>query len=184
MHKEPDNLLPLSRRRALLRDYSVRVGVMALVAATLLILAAALMLIPTYLFLTKAAAEGEAHLARTTFPITSSDGKAFSAQLDTLSNMTAALLSLAETRSVSATLRAALAIPHPGVALTGFTYTTAQGTHAYILAISGMATTREALRNYQLALQGASFARSAELPVSAFARDTAIPFTITVTLAL
>jgi hypothetical protein len=40
------------------------------------------------------------------------------------------------------------------------------------------------LRSYQLALQGASFARAVDLPVSAYAKDADIAFTVTITLAL
>jgi hypothetical protein len=50
------------------------------------------------------------------------------------------------------------------------------------LSVSGIAVTRGALRAYQLALQSAPFAVAANLPVSAYAKDTDIAFTITVTL--
>ena len=75
-----------------------------------------------------------------------------------------------------------LVIPRPGIVLSGFDYEPSVGKSAGTLAVSGTATTRDALRNYQLALEGASFARSADLPVSAYAKDTDITFTITVTL--
>jgi len=46
----------------------------------------------------------------------------------------------------------------------------------------GIAATRDALRNYQIALQNAAFARAADLPVSAYAKDSNISFNITITL--
>jgi len=52
-----------------------------------------------------------------------------------------------------------------------------------ILSVSGTAANREALRTYQLALQGAPFTLTAALPVSAYAKDSDIAFTITITLS-
>jgi hypothetical protein len=91
-------------------------------------------------------------------------------------------------------VRSALAIAHPGITLSGFVYTAATtgGTKQAktvrptpaTLAITGVAKTRDALRNYQLALEDAPFALRADLPVSAYAEETDAPFTITITLAL
>ena len=83
---------------------------------------------------------------------------------------------------VPAAVNATLAVPRPGVTLSSFTYVPAAGTNPGTLAISGRAATRDALRSYQLALQSAALARSAVLPVSAYAPDANIAFTVTVTL--
>ena len=80
-------------------------------------------------------------------------------------------------------MRAVLAISHPGITLSGFDYVPGAGKNPGTLAISGTAATRDTLRNYQTALQSAPFAVTANLPVSAYAKDTGIPFSITVTLA-
>ena len=109
---------------------------------------------------------------------------ALSVRLSALKSNVGALAALARAPSASAIARSALAIPRPGIALSGFEYAprtadARQGT----LIVSGIAATRDALRNYQLALERAPFARSASLPVSTYAKDSNIAFAITVTLA-
>ncbi len=183
MHSELTNLLPLERRHALRRSYFLRLGVVALLFASALTLAAAVLLLPTYVFLVNSYHAKEARLASIESTLSSSDETALSAQLAALSNDAATLVALENAPSASATIRAALATPRPGITLSGISYTPATGTAAGTLVLSGTAASRDTLRSYQLALQGASFARSADLPVSAYAKDTDIAFTITVTLA-
>ena len=183
MHNELTNLLPDGRQRALRRDYFMRFGVVVAILVAVLTLAAAVLLLPTYVFLTASARAGKARLANIESTLSSPDESALSAQLTALSNSAAILSTLAGTRSVSAIMRDVLAIPRPGIALSSFSYMAIAGKKQNTLALSGIAMTRDALRNYQLALQGASFARSADLPVSAYAKDMDIAFTITVTLA-
>lgn len=182
MHNELTNLLPNERKRALRHDYFVRLGAVAALMVTALALSAAVLLLPAYIFLTARASAEKAHLATSKSTLSSSGNAAFSEQLDALSNNTVLLSALAGAPSVSAIIRNALAIPHLGIALSSFTYASATDKNNNTLAISGIAITRDALRNYQLALQSAPFARSADLPVSAYAKDTDIAFTVTVTL--
>ena len=183
MRNELTNLLPPERQRMLRRYYFIRLGVVATTLVILLILAAALLLLPTYVFLTESAKTEQDRIANTENTINSSDEATLSSRLIELSNSTVALSALANTHPVSALMNNVLVIPRPGIVLSGFDYGPGVGESAGTLAVSGTATTRDALRNYQLALEGASFARSADLPVSAYAKDTEISFTITVTLA-
>ena len=182
MPDERTNLLPEERRRALRRDYFLRLGVVSIVFLTLLTAVAAILLLPTYVFLTESAHTKEARLAGIESTLSSSDQAALSAQLAALSDDAATLEALASAPSVSTTVRNVLAISHPGITLFNFAYAPPTSKSPSIFAISGMAATRDALRSYQVALQGAPFALSADLPVSAYAKDTDIPFTITMTL--
>lgn len=183
MDNELTNLLPLERQQALSRGYFVRLGVVISMLLTILTGIAALLLLPTYIFLVQSAASKQEHLANIESTLSSSDEKTLSARLATLSNDVATLAALGRNPSASTVLRTALAVPRPGVALSGFVYTPAAGKIPGTLAITGVAVTRNALRAYQLALQSAPFAAAADLPVSAYAKDTDIEFTITVTLA-
>jgi hypothetical protein len=82
------------------------------------------------------------------------------------------------------TIQKVLGIPRPGITLSGFSYTPAVSASALTsIVISGTSATRDALRSYQLALQNAPFARSVTLPVSAYASDKDLTFSITLTLA-
>ncbi len=49
------------------------------------------------------------------------------------------------------------------------------------MTVSGMAATRDALRQYATALGGLPYVSKADLPISAYAKDSDITFTITLT---
>ena len=184
MHNELTNLLPFDRQRALARDYLLRLGVVGTILVTTLVLIAALLLLPTYVFLSKSMDAEEKRLATIESTLSAINGSELSARLSALTSDARILTALADAPSASATIREALAVSRPGISLTGLVYTPENAeTSGGTLSIAGTAATRDALRNYQLALQDAVFARTAVLPVSAYAKDSDIAFTITVTLA-
>ncbi len=183
MHNELTNLLPLKRQRALSRDYFLRLGAIGAILLSALTFSATLLLVPTYLFLVNSAHTEEARLTSIEETLASSSNSGLFVRLAALTSDAATLTALANAPSASAIIRSVLAISRPGITLSGFTYTPATAGTQGTLAISGTAATRDVLRNYQLALQGWSFATSATLPVSTYAMDANIMFTITVTLA-
>ncbi|HCR52747.1 TPA: hypothetical protein DIV48_03875 [Candidatus Kaiserbacteria bacterium] len=183
MHNELTNLLPPERERALARNYLLRIGVVAAVLVTVLTLSAGVLLIPTYVLLEASANSKKAQLTSVESTFSSADEAALSARLAVLSSNAAKLIALSNAPSISSIVREMLAIPRPGITLSGFSHVPPTDKDPATLVISGSSATRDALRNYQLALQEASFARSAVLPVSAYAKDANIPFTITVTLS-
>lgn len=177
------NLLPEDRVRALRRSYFLRLGATACVLGTLLIAAYALLLLPTYMYLLSTAQAKRMRLSNIEASLASSDEAELSARLDALSNDAATLMTLGTAPSVTGLIRQVLAVSRPGVVLSGFVYAPAAGKTPGTLAVSGMAATRDALRQYQIALQALPFVASADLPVSAYAQDSNIPFSITLTLS-
>ncbi len=177
------NLLPLDQQRALSRAYLLRFSVMVISAVSALVVTAGLLLVPTYVFLTQSMETKQAALAHIQDVLSSADENDLSAHLAALSNNAATLVALGNGASVSPVIRAALAVSRPGIKLSGLVYAPAVGNNPRTLTISGTAATRDALRSYQLALQGAPFASAANLPVSAYAKDADITFSITVILA-
>jgi hypothetical protein len=115
--------------------------------------------------------------------LSSTNETAFATRLNALTSSAQSLLSLASSTSASATLRAALTVPREGITLSNITFSPPKGKNAGTLTIAGSAATRDALRTYQSSLSSASFARAVNLPVSAYAKDADIPFTVTVTLS-
>lgn len=185
MNNELINLLPPERERELTKDYVLRVGVVVAVLATALTLSAAILLVPTFVLLSGSVNAKKIYLASVESTLSSVDEAALSARLTALSNNAVALTALSGSPSASAVIREVLTISHPGIILSSFTYTPASPANKGqgALAISGSSATRDALRSYQRELQGAPFVLSAALPVSAYAKDSDITFTITVTLA-
>lgn len=183
MNTDLTNLLPQERQRALSREYFLRLSVVVLVAITTLIAVAGLLLLPSYVLLIQEVATKEARLASIESTRSSGDEKTFSARLAGLSSDVAVLSALAGAPSGSTVIRNMLTISRPGITLSSFVFTPAAGKNPGTLGISGTAATRNALRAYQLALQSDPFATAANLPVSAYASDANIAFTITMTLS-
>lgn len=182
MPSELTNLLPIERQEQLVREYRFRLGTVSLLIFSLLACVAGVLLIPTYMYLTATAHMKETQLAGLTSKLSSTNEVTIASRLVVLSSNAEALALLSQRPPVSSLVRTVLAISRPGILLIGFTHTAGTGKNSGILTLSGTAGTREALRNYQLALEKAPFARSADLPVSVYAKDANIPFTITLAL--
>mgnify|MGYP001581405480 FL=1 len=183
MYNELTNLLPFERQHALSRDYVLRIAVVSTWLLTTITFVAALLLLPTYVLLAASSDAKEMRLANIKSTISSADEAAFAVRLTKLSNNVAILTTLANASSASAIVRTMLAVARPGITLSGLNYTPAALKSPDTLVLSGTAATRAALRNYQLALESVPFVRSAALPISAYAKETNITFTIAVTLA-
>jgi hypothetical protein len=180
----PDNrtdLLPRERRKALAQNYKMRLAVVVLIFATILSLVTILLSIPAYVLLAGSAASKEAQLTKLN-ATASSSAATLPARLALLGHVSEELAASAKAPSASVLIRSVLAIGRSGIALSALSYTPAKDKSPGTLAVTGTAATRESLRAYQIALQGAPFALSADLPVSAFAKDNDILFTVNVTL--
>ena len=165
MPEELTNMLSKTRQVALVRDYYFRLGVVVVAVFISIGIVASILLVPTYLFLVRSGQAKESHLANIQSTLVSYKDDALSTNLNTLLKESDVITALSRMPSASAVMRLALALPHPGIALSGLTYTPALGKHPGVLALSGIAQTRDALQKYQLALQGSSFAVSAGLSV-------------------
>ncbi|MBI2409956.1 hypothetical protein HYV30_02850 [Candidatus Kaiserbacteria bacterium] len=181
MFDERTDLLPPERARSLRREYLVRLGIVSLLSIAVLACVAAVLLVPTYLYLAATAHSKEAQLAR--IEASSAEDSRVSERLSALAGSLDALRALSAVPTASEVLRTALALPHPGISLATFAYTPATDKKRGTLAITGIAATRDALRAYQLVLEGTPLFASATLPVSAYAKETDSVFTITLTLA-
>ncbi len=182
MSNELTNLLPPERAKSLSRDYLLRVTNIIVLCIIGLTLCAMILLIPTYVLLESSAQAKKIELTRIESTLSSIEDATLLARLTTLSKNADTLIALSNTPAISTVLRTLLAVSRPGITLSGFTYTPALDKTLNTITVSGSAVTREALRSYQIALQGLSFARSALLPVSAYAKNADIPFTITLPL--
>lgn len=176
------NLLPSLDQRGLRRRYFMRLGTVALVAGMLVLAVHTLLLVPTYLFARSQVRAEQASLDTLTAASQSSEEREVRTRQNALTATITSLNALSGAPTASASLRAVLAVARPGVALTGFSYQapdpkTGLGT----ITVSGTASTRDALRSYDSALGALSFVKNADLPISAYAKETQIPFTITLT---
>lgn len=181
MNRHRINLLPTQRMVAHERATRIRFGVVVCVGVAILALTGSLLLVPARFMLQQTIAEKEAELALLQTASTTSDRTMVGERLDQLLKNVTAVKALSRSGSASAALRNLLEIPREGIVLTGLTYTPSQPS---TLIVTGVAATRDTLHDYQTALQRASFVRASQLPVSSYAKNVQVPFTITLTLSL
>ncbi len=174
------NLLPDTRKHALVRLYLMRVSVVAALLLSGVLLVHATLTLPSYLYLYQLVTERTQELATLGERLAGSKEREVSARVSTL-NTSATYLSHIESRvTASGALRAIGAIPHPGVGLTGFSFSQPLATaSAPKMTLSGNAVSREALRAYASSLQTLPYISKVDLPISAYAKETDIDFTIT-----
>jgi hypothetical protein len=164
------------------RAYFMHLGTIVLIVLTLTVILSGLLLLPSYLYVHGEVVRGREALALIDAAQLSEAEASVKTRSENLVAATGNLARLAQAPQASAALRAILELPRTGIALTGFTYAAANtAEEKNRMDVSGIADSREALRNYVAALDALPFVDSAELPISAYARETDIPFTITLT---
>src|SRR5690349_17124318 len=182
MSSDLTNLLPPERIRAFRRSYYMRLGALAVLALAVLAVVHGILLAPAYIYLNDAATLEEAHLSQINANLASGGEGQMNARLGKLESDAGRLVAVASSTSATRVIRAVLGVPRTGITLIGFTYHAPSPVGR--VTITGMATTRENLRQYVLALSALPFAKSADLPLSAYAKESDIPFTITLTGSL
>ncbi|HEY0010985.1 MAG TPA: hypothetical protein VGB97_03715 [Candidatus Paceibacterota bacterium] len=182
MSTELTNLLPKPRFAAFRKRYFLRLATVFLVALTVLIVLHALLLVPTYLFARGEAVRGRAEVAALNAAAETTEEQELASRTALLRNSVAAVVARQAVPEVTAALRAVLAVPRSGIALTGFNYTAPLNANTQgRLGVSGVASSRDALRAYAAALGALPFVSAADLPISAYAKESDIEFTITLT---
>ena len=189
MFDELTNLLPVSNRNAFRREYFMRLATVGVFLLAFIVIAQGVFLLPSYLYEHEVVGERTSELKRLSTNLATTQEQQVQIQIKALQAESTYLLNLQNTPTASTALRAVLAVPHSGISLTGFTFSNVDPsnvtpTATKTMQISGIASTREDLSNYDSALSALPFVTNANLPISDYAKDTAIPFTITLTGSL
>lgn len=179
MNEELTNLLPDDRKKALRRLYAIRLSSIVVYLLSFLILSTVALRIPVYLYQFQKMNLQKQELALVTSRLNDTQGKEVSVRFKALNDNIAYLSRLATTTSITTASAAILAIPHQGVIISGFSYIPQTKSTGERMTLTGRAATRESLRQYVSALSSQS--RNADLPISSYAKETDIPFSITVT---
>ncbi len=180
MSKRTINLLPLSRQQALEQEYWVRFGTIALVGATWLVVVTGVLLLPSYVLLGTSMSIAQADLINIEHTLSSADETELLGRLKTFTEEATYLRALKGAPSATHAVAVILSAPHTGVSLTSFVYVPGTGKVPRRVVVSGVASSRATLQRYQTALQSTNGVSSAELPVSSYAKESQIPFTIQV----
>lgn len=182
MHPEPTNLLPPERSRALRREYFYRLATVAMFLVCIVAVIHAALLVPTHLLLTSFTETRRAELADLKSKGLDSDEAAFATRVQKLTQSATKLLALGNSPRAVDTITRILEVPKSGIALSGVSFALGGGDKKPSVVLVGVAETRDALRQYQLALTGAPFVAAADLPVSTYAKEAKLPFSMSVTL--
>lgn len=176
------NLLPKSSMRTLRREYFLRLATVGSVLLLALLVAHAALLFPTYLYGQANAAAKQAELEALKASRATAEEREIADRLSRLRTDITHLGRLSTLTTGSALVREVLNVPRPGIRLTGITVARAQQEGPDTMTVSGTALTRDSLRAYVTALEAAPSVASAELPISAYAKERDIPFIVKITL--
>lgn len=180
MMRNLTNLLPKDRNRALRKLYFLRLTVVGVLLLAGIGIVHGVLLLPSYLYVKDLAKERETLLAAVTQRLEGSEEQEIDARVKGLADDAAYLGRLGAAPKASAAVSAILELPRPGITLTGFSFAPSSEGEAR-MHVSGVAMTRESLRAYEQALKAAAFISSADLPISAYAKERDIDFTIALT---
>jgi len=175
------NLLPPELKRSFRRGYFLRLATVAVFLLAALVVVHAVLLLPSSIYLSVIRDSRERELASINASAATQSTET-SMRLAALKQEAVYLARLGDAPTASAAVQAVLLIPRQGVRITSITFAPAVGDAANgVMTITGRASTRDALRNYNLALSAAPYVTKAELPINSYAAESNIPFTITLT---
>jgi hypothetical protein len=184
-YPELTNLLPRSGVRALRRGYFIKLAIVTVALAIIALIIHGALLLPSYLYAHQEVAREQGELDRISSSNSSAQERDIQTHIASVKSDIEYLGRLGTLPTASGAFRAVLQVPHPGIKIAGFTFTAPSGTaHTAQMTVTGTAATRDQLRAYVQALGQLPYVSNADLPISAYAKDNAIPFTITLSGSL
>jgi Tfp pilus assembly protein PilN len=185
MSRNLTNLLPQEAVRAFKAQYFVRFATLSAFLIAILVAVHGILLLPTHMLLSSHIEAREGQLKALASSGLSEDETALEEQFATLSISAKHIQALEARRHAINIFTDILNIPDTSISITGFSYASPSGGRdAPTASVSGIAGTRDGLRALQLALEESPFVEAVNLPVSTYAKDIDIPFSMTLTLAL
>jgi hypothetical protein len=184
-YHELTNLLPRAGQRSLRRGYFLRLLNVIVGLAVIALIIHGILLAPSYLYARAEVKREQAELDRISSSSSSAEERSIQTHIASVKGDITYLGRLSTLPTASGAIRAVLQVPHTGIHITGFTFTAPNGSsHTAQMSVTGTANTRDVLRQYVQALGQLSYVSNADLPISAYAKDSDIPFTITLTGSL
>ncbi len=174
------NLIPPEGHKAVKREYALRVGAALgfLFSGVMILLGVAL--IPTYILIEAQIATSESEVARET-----GETEALSNAKNEIRSVKTVLAQLKATPQsvlMSSAIEEIQKNAPANVVFKNFSISAVEGVVTTLL-VQGVAPTRESLAKLRDALVASDLFENAEVPISDLARETNLPFTLTVTLS-
>lgn len=178
MYNKPINLLPLAQVKRVHKEYIVRLSTVVAVTFSILVFVQMALLFPSYAMLQARYSQlkiTSEYLAQ----ITAQNIQSIKTRINALNARATFFGTLSGAPSATVAIKQVLNITRNGVVLKEITYTASKDGKQAQIIISGIADDRRTLQTYQESLQAASYISSANLPVSVYAKNANIKFTIT-----
>lgn len=169
--------------RSARRAYFVHLTTVVIFITAVSFVGAGILSTPTYVFLQRKSAELQQTSSVLSIELSTRARNSVKKQIRTLNKDTVFLSTLGTQSMASRATASVLDVPHKGVTLTDINYTAPKKDASATMMLSGKAANRTVLHDYQKALTTPVFIKNVNLPVSAYAKDTNIPFTITITFS-
>lgn len=174
------NLIPPQGRAALRHEYLLRIGSVGAFLLSGAFLIGAVLLAPTYV-LTSSQVTG----ARGQSSEMEETKRAFDSAFGEIRVANTIMAQLRKTDTltpITKTLEEAVRVAPPGIRFNGFSLDRKNGGLSQIV-IQGVADTRRTLASFKTTLEASDTFEEAVIPISDLARETELPFAITVTLS-
>ncbi len=184
MNTELTNLIPRDRRKAIDGLYTIRLASVGILFLSFLVLSAVLFRIPSYLYEFGQVQTQKQDLATLTSRLQESQGQSVTSRFKTLNENIAYMSRLATSSQATAVTAAILNVPHPGIVIKGMSYSPSTKSSDGKMTLTGTASTRAALHQYMDALSAQPYVKNVDLPISAYAKESDIPFTTTLSGSL
>ncbi|MEK9184254.1 MAG: hypothetical protein AAB892_00820 [Patescibacteria group bacterium] len=175
------NLLPRDRKHGLVRDYIFRIVVVAICLLAALIVVHGALLLPSYIYVVQQASSRAEQLATLQIAASATSEQELKGRVDALKTKATQLKVLGTQATAAGAIKAVLAVPRTGINIHGFTFTPSVTLGANRMTLVGVAVNRDALRQYVQILGTLPFVAKAELPISSYAKERDIAFTVTLT---
>ena len=178
MNEELTNLLPPDRKKQLRSEYLGRLCTLAVVTLSFLLVATVLLRGPLLVYVFQKKLTSERELTALTIQLNDSGNTEASGRLKILNDNLSYLSRQSTTTTGTEVLTSVTSAPHQGIYITGISYSAgAKGMGAKVV-LTGKASTRQSLQAYTDTLVELLHI-SVDLPISAYAKETDIPFTMT-----
>jgi len=178
------NLLPEMRKDSLRRAYLMRFFVVSVLVLFGVLIIQVVGMVPSYVYVEQQQRMYEAELAGLGEKLAGFEEKGIQERVSTLEARAVALQEIANASTASSVFRAVVAVPHAGIKIERLSFTRGRGDVTPSLVIAGVAASRSTLSSYANALSLLPYVTHADLPISAFAKEIDIPFSLTLTGSL
>lgn len=175
------NLLPEMRKGALTRMYRLRLAVVGVLMLSGVLLVHAVGMFPSFLYIEQLQRVYEADLSGIGEKLAGLEEKAIRLRVTTLESRAQELQKTAQEGTASNVLRAVTVLPHPGIHIDQLSFTRGKEGQTPSMTVAGIAVSRESLHAYSSTLSLLPYVEKADLPISTFAKEADIPFSITLT---